>query len=307
MSCEGEDDDSRAGDVLSLPFPVTTSYSHPEERVLFDENRDCNPFFHLMESLWMLGGRRDLKFVQQFNKKMANFSDDNKIFHGAYGFRWRVHFAYDQLEWIIEKLRKDPRERRIVLQIWDPIAERNKFQGKDLPCNTQIYFRIVHEELDMTVCNRSNDMLWGAYGANMVHMSMLQEYMAGRIDVGIGTYYQISNNFHVYTDIWDKLAKPTPDACLYAIGAVKHYPIMNDPNRWDYDLQAFLTAPENYFAYNNRFFSQVAKPIFRTWALYKQKSPRAAWEFALEAIQASDWRCACVGWLERRMKRREVA
>ena len=33
-------------------------------------------------------------------------------------------------------------------------------------------------KLCMTVCNRSNDMLWGAYGANVVHMSMLQEFVA---------------------------------------------------------------------------------------------------------------------------------
>lgn len=34
---------SRAGNVIVTPFPVTTVYTHPQERVLFDKTRNANP------------------------------------------------------------------------------------------------------------------------------------------------------------------------------------------------------------------------------------------------------------------------
>ena len=33
----------------------------PTKELLFDPDRDANPFFHFMEGLWMLAGFNDLK------------------------------------------------------------------------------------------------------------------------------------------------------------------------------------------------------------------------------------------------------
>ena len=41
--------DSRNGPVRESECPVTTVYHRPQERVLFWEQRDGNPFFHFME------------------------------------------------------------------------------------------------------------------------------------------------------------------------------------------------------------------------------------------------------------------
>ena len=49
-------------------------------------------------------------------------------------------------------------------------------------------------------------MLWGAYGANAVHMSVLQEYIAASLELEMGPYYQVSDSFHVYeNNVWDKV------------------------------------------------------------------------------------------------------
>ena len=49
-------------------------------------------------------------------------------------------------------------------------------------------------------------MLWGAYGANAVHMSVLQEYVATALNVSIGTYTQMSDSLHIYENKqWKKL------------------------------------------------------------------------------------------------------
>jgi hypothetical protein len=114
---------SRYGDVLRINGPVTITYEDPRERVLFAPGRDCNPFFHLFEALWMLAGRNDLAPIVYFNSKMKEFSDDGGITQpDAYGYRWRKHFGWDQLNAIVEELKKDHTSRRVVLSMWDPVG-----------------------------------------------------------------------------------------------------------------------------------------------------------------------------------------
>ena len=68
--------ESRAGDVIVAPCPVTTTYRIPTERVMFWSERDANPFFHFMEGLWMLDGRRDVQWIGQFNSTIDQSSAD---------------------------------------------------------------------------------------------------------------------------------------------------------------------------------------------------------------------------------------
>jgi hypothetical protein len=111
---------SRVGDVLVMPRPVLTEYKDPTNRVLFSPMRDANPFFHVMETLWMLAGRNDLPWLVRFNKRFSTYSDDEgKTQPGAYGYRWRNYFGHDQLKDIILELRQNPDSRRVVLAMWD--------------------------------------------------------------------------------------------------------------------------------------------------------------------------------------------
>ena len=70
--------ESRNGTTMEALSPVTTVYKKPWQRVLFNQERDANPFFHLYESIWMLAGSKDLKKLTHFNAGMANFSDDEE-------------------------------------------------------------------------------------------------------------------------------------------------------------------------------------------------------------------------------------
>lgn len=208
---EGIQRDSRNGPVLVMPCPVTTVYEKPCERVIFWPERDANPFFHLYESLWMLAGRNDVAPLLKYAKRMIDFSDDGKILHGAYGYRWRKWFAdwsfppdndlnprRDQLYLIATELKNTSDSRRCVLQMWDGQYDLGR-SGKDVPCNTIATFQRDSEgKLDLTVFCRSNDIIWGAYGANAIHFSMLLEYMALWIECPVGKYYQISVNYHAY-------------------------------------------------------------------------------------------------------------
>ena len=101
LSYAGDKGTSRNGTVIRVPEPVTTVYAQPRLRVLQNKVRNANPFFHLMEAMWMLAGRNDLKFVKVFNTRMGTYTDDGVTQPAAYGHRWRQHFMVDQIAFVI--------------------------------------------------------------------------------------------------------------------------------------------------------------------------------------------------------------
>ena len=312
----GVDEESRNGPVRVLPNPVITSYDRPMERVLFSPLRDANPFFHVMEALWMLSGRNDVSFPTQFNSKFDQFSDDGSTFYGAYGYRWRKWFGYDQLEAICEELTINPLSRRAVLAMWDAGGQRDNsvlvgmcdlYQagngGKDVPCNTHIYFRNNQGYLDMTVMCRSNDIVWGAYGANAVHFAFLLEYMAARLGLQVGKLFQFSNNFHYYVDVvgdYQKVMAMAADAeehNYYRTKLLRPMPLVVDFAVFDQEVDAFIECDE--VDYTEPFIRDVAEPMRQAWSLHKVKDYAGALTYA-HSIKAEDWRVACTEWLERR-------
>lgn len=294
---------SRNGPVLAYLEPVMTVYDRPQERVLFWGERDANPVFHLMESIWMLAGRRDVAFLQQFNSKIGLYSDDGEVFNAAYGYRWREHFGYDQLTMIIEILKKDPNTRQAVIQMWEP-GDLAKIT-KDKACNTQVFFEIRQGELNMTVINRSNDLWYGAYGANVVHFSMMMEFVASAVGVKMGFYRQFSHNLHLYTELYDAkkhldFPPNSVDYDAYAQG-VKPFPIMmpgEDYNRWLEEAERFCEDPFTYPSSSSTFFRNVAYPMARV--SHSRKNGLGDGMKWADKIIADDWRIATQDWIERR-------
>ncbi len=308
-------DDSRNGPVKVLPVPLTTIYLRPEERVMFHPERDANPFFHFFESLWMLAGRNDVEFLTFFNSGMVNYSDDGETFNAAYGHRWRNHFGGDQLRVIIRALSADPACRRQVLGMWDPRHDLG-LETKDAPCNTQAYFQVdLDGKLQMMVTNRSNDLIWGAYGANAVHFSFLQEYVASSLKREVGLYYQTSFNTHYYLEphqelvekLADKAAMPpaSEERCPYSREQIQNtVPLMSiQPGRWNRELDTFMKMFDTV-EYVDPFFQHVAVPMYQAYIAFKSPSPTRI-DDALQYVggcAAQDWMIACKEWLVRRKR-----
>lgn len=321
----GQSEESRNGPVRVSPEPVITTYYKPQQRVLFSPMRDANPFFHLFESLWMLAGRNDLAYPKTFNSRFGEYSDDGLTVHGAYGHRWRNWFGYDQLTEIIEELRANPQSRRCVLSMWDAEMgfvsdfEQGKFSsttpsdlftathgGKDVPCNTHIYFRVRDGKLDMTILCRSNDILWGAYGANAVHFSVLMEYIAFHVGVPMGRMIQFSNNYHAYTDVVggvDRARALAEDSAKHDLYRLKHLgtqPLITS-NSFTNEVAEFVeTGVENdHNDYTEPFLQYTALPMLNAWRSWKEKDFIRA-EADARNIRADDWREASVAWIARR-------
>jgi thymidylate synthase len=299
---------------------------------MFWPERDANPFFHLYEALWMLAGRNDVAGPARYSSNMNNFSDDGKTLHGAYGYRWRKAFKarsaqgasayefrkpFDQLAIIAQQLTHDPTDRRCVLQMWSAELDLGR-QGKDLPCNDTATFQIGPDgRLHLVVFCRSNDIVWGAYGANAVHFSMLLEYMALWIGVPVGTYTQISVNWHGYLTTLEKVKdlrhKPADHGDYYTtMDAVKPllFPVkLFQPTLFGYDhveaVRQLLESADmgNYREYDEPWAKTIMQ-MFMAHRLHKDGETRDAIEM-LERSSTNhyDWTCAGIEWLERRWMR----
>jgi thymidylate synthase len=300
----GERQETRNGPVLAMPDPTMIVVQNPKHRVLFDRERDANPVFHLMEALWMLAGRNDVGFVQQFNSNIGSYSDDGTSFNAAYGHRWAEHFGYDQLSRCVEMLKANPQDRRVVMGMWDPRIDLGS-SSKDIPCNTQVMFRVSRGSLNMTTVNRSNDLIWGLMGANYVHMSIMHEWTAAAIGLhmrsdrdGGGTWYHMSNNLHVYERHWEMIRAIQPDALIQCYD-YEEYATVTDADLFRHECRGLAEGSETGFL--DPFFQGTVEPMLKAWRLWKAGDKRGA-VMAASKITAWDWRCATIAWFGRRMK-----
>lgn len=328
---EGVEEPSRNGPVIVASGPVVTEYTNPRSRVLYSATRDANPFFHLMECLWFMAGDNDIEFPCYFNSSYGQYSDDGRTMWDAYGHRWRRFFGWDQIEAIVKELTANPASRRCVLTMWDArgtdpdprlakdvTAGWDDFYvathgGKAVPCNTHCYVDTRGGQLNLTVCNRSNDIVFGCYGANAVHMSFLAEYLAMRLNVLVGTYYQISNNFHSYTNVFDRSKLERMAHESNTVGALPDISPRLELG-FDSDLVTFMawarvvmrSTNQDSVALNvpdlkTEFVMATVVPIFLSWVYRKWKDPYSM-NLCLDGIAGADWKRACAEWVERRRK-----
>lgn len=319
---------SRNGTVRVAPWPVTTVYARPIERVVFWPARDANPAFHLYEALWMLRGRHDVAPLQRYVKDFDRFSDDGETLHGAYGWRWRYAMDEDQLETIATRLQRDPDDRRCVLQMWDGNYDLG-VSSRDIPCNLIATFQVAATgALDLTVFCRSNDVLLGCYGANAVHFSLLLEYMAAWIGRPVGIYRQVSVNWHAYEGpLYDRLRSMSPVAFSqpdapddpYTDGRVLALPVVHPlpgesptdtARRLDTMMDELLLAADTGFgvhpvapAHDEPWWS-TAWAVLRAHELWRVLPAPARYTQALAALAQADpqadWGVSMGQWLGRR-------
>lgn len=304
----GVPENSRNGPVRAAPYPIYTVYSNPTERVLLDPVRDANPIFHLHEALWMLAGYNDATWLDQFVSDFSErYAESDGRMHGAYGYRWREHFenisspsggGMDQLDMCVEILTKDPTSRQAVIQMWDAEVDLGFMKLKDRPCNTQIYLRVREGVLDLGTMVRSNDIVWGCYGANVVHFTVLQEYLAARIGIPVGRFSQYSWNWHMYDNTRHLADQKSADSWRGYPGTS---PLVTNPKTIDDEIAAYVDNPASALDAKNVFLNDTALPMFKANVSRKKGDHEAALRWA-ERIQAPDWKQATVAWLKRRKK-----
>ncbi len=215
---DGRRQTSRNGDIMCINNAVL-NLEYPQSRHLYLEGRKSHIAAQIAETFWVMAGEdRVDPYLSFFLPRAKNYSDNGKIWYGAYGKRL---YAYKQLEDAVDVFVKEGWDtRRSIIQILLPELdsrlglEENGIDpdnAKDRPCNNELVFFMTPQsgsdnvyELNMNVFQRSGDAIWGALNINVFEWTFLMELMVGTLNskmeetIVIGEYTHFVTNLHIY-------------------------------------------------------------------------------------------------------------
>lgn len=177
--------------------------TNPKNRLAYNKDRRFGLKFAITEALLLFSSTNKVKYVSHYNKTLKNFSDDGQTLYGSYGLR-----IADNIEKVVEKLKRDESSRQAVLTILqnnDPFVET-----KDVPCTLSLQFLIRDNKLNMIVNMRSNDIMWGI-PYDMFMFSVLQEAIANTLEIGLGWYIHRPASLHLYEKHYSLFEKVASD------------------------------------------------------------------------------------------------
>lgn len=221
---------TRAGDCIYLGNAIF-KIAPNDSRLIFLKNRNLNLQFAIQEAVWILYGDNSLHKLQKWIKNYHIYSDDKTTLNGAYGFRLKEYFNDNQIDIAIQNLKNNPNSRRVVLTIYS-VDDLNS-ESLDIPCNTHIYLQIINNKLDITVCNRSNDLYLGV-PYNIFVFGILQKYLAIKLNIEVGNQTHFTNNLHVYY----KNIEDIKSICLN--NSIKKVKSMDLNLQWNYSENIIL-------------------------------------------------------------------
>ena len=153
-------------------------------------------FSALGEFLWYMSGSNDLSQISYYIPIYEEESEDGLTLSGAYG---PILFQFDsqinQIENVIKILQEKSSSRRAVVQLINPLDLHNNL--KDIPCTCNIQYLIRDNKLHSITYMRSNDAYKGL-PHDFFCFTMLQEYIAARLNVELGTYFHHVGSLHLY-------------------------------------------------------------------------------------------------------------
>ncbi len=152
------------------------------------------------ELLWYLAGSKNAEFITYYAPGYKDDAKDGQLY-GAYGPRLMRRRVADgsvtnQIENVIRVLRLKRGSRRAVVQLFDAedIVDPVRVE---VPCTCTLQFLIRGDRLHLISNLRSNDAYLGL-PHDIFAFTMIQEIVARRLGVEIGTYKHMVGSLHLY-------------------------------------------------------------------------------------------------------------
>ena len=222
----GEVVESRIGKTKHITDVTITVY-FPRNNVCLDKARNLSLRYLLAELHWYLSGSNKVADIAPYAKMWNDLTDDGETLNSAYGYRIFHKFGFDQLQYCIDKLKKNPYDRQAVIHI----KEASNTPTKDTPCTCLLQFTCFRNRLHLHTYMRSNDV-WLGLPYDMAFFTTLLQIVSEEVGIPIGVYHHTVGDLHLYERHWDKPVR---------IGSVNN---VDTSAKWLYTEEDFSTVVE---------------------------------------------------------------
>nr|BAP34726.1 thymidylate synthase [Streptomyces sp. ML694-90F3] len=184
-----------AREVIGVAFRLTD----PRQRLPYLASRKANPVFQFAEALWYLAGRRDLEMIGYYAPSMRSSSPDGmKLGGSAYGHTLFTPGHGDTLsrfDRVLELLRTETDSKRGYIPVFSA-AEHTVTANPDMACLAGLHLLARGGRLHMVCHMRANDLDCGLL-SDVFSFTMIQEYAAVQLGLGLGHYTHTIGSAHV--------------------------------------------------------------------------------------------------------------
>ncbi|MBK8814604.1 MAG: thymidylate synthase [Methylococcaceae bacterium] len=165
------------------------------------------------ELLWFLNGETNIAYLNEHKVSIWDeWADEQGELGPIYGYQWRSWPTpdgkqIDQIQQIIEQLKKTPNSRRMIVSAWNPAdlpdesvsPQQNVENGKMAlaPCHTLFQFYVADGKLSCQMYQRSCDTFLGV-PFNIASYALLTHMVAQQTDLAVGDFIWTGGDVHLY-------------------------------------------------------------------------------------------------------------
>ena len=157
------------------------------------------------ELIWLISGNTNIKYLLDNNVHIWDeWADENGDLGPVYGHQWRNFNSqgYDQIRDIIERIKKNPQDRRIIVSAWNP-AQIEQMAWP--PCHCFFQFDVTPDgKLNCMLYQRSCDMFLGV-PFNIASYSLLTMMIAQVCGLKPGEFVHTLGNAHIYSNHFEQV------------------------------------------------------------------------------------------------------
>ena len=205
---------------LSKGFPLVTTKKVHLKSIIY-------------ELLWFLKGDTNVKYLQDNGVRIWNeWADENGELGPVYGSQWRNWNGegIDQIAQVIETLKKNPNDRRMIVSAWNvgKIAEMHL-----PPCHMMFQFYVANNKLSCMLYQRSCDMFLGV-PFNIASYALLTMMVAQVCGYEVGEFIHTLGDTHIYHNHFEQV-KEQLSHTPYPLPQMKINPNVHDINDFKYE------------------------------------------------------------------------
>jgi len=143
------------------------------------------------------------KWTEKLNWFIDQIKQDNEFakkwgeLGPVYGKQWRDFNGFDQINWVVEEIKKNPNSRRLIVSAWNASEIEEMAKSGLPPCHTMFQFYVKDGKLSCQLYQRSADVFLGV-PFNIASYALLTMMVAHVTDLKLGEFVHTFGDVHIY-------------------------------------------------------------------------------------------------------------